>query len=229
MIAGLGAALCFTPLTWPSQRQTILLGDQAEADASPLVHDLCSMYMKAGLPVVFVSFKQPYECLVAMYRRLGHDLNMLEAQRLYKYIDGSKYLLGNEDLEYIIRELDVCVEGQQRGLIVLEEVSLFESIKPDISSLVALIDLVNMHDTFDRIFRCTSNDQTKLYRWLVHRSSFVLESRSLSSGLSREFHSELSCKHGGKSYLFPRIPSAPFLVRYTESSVFLGLKGSQLA
>jgi hypothetical protein len=187
------------------------------------------MHMKAGLPVIFVSFREPYENLVGLYRRLGYDLNMLEAQRLYRYIDGSKYLLGNEDLECIRRGLDACVEGHERGLIVLEEVSLFESIRPDISPLVELVDLLDSYDTFDKLVRCTSSDHSGMYRWLVHRSSFVLESRPLVSGLSREFHAELSCKHGGKSYLFPRIPSAPFLVRYTESSVFLGLKGSQLA
>lgn len=226
MIVGLGSALGFTPSSFPKQIQSILLRDQVEADASPLVHDMCTMYMKAGLPVVFVSFKHSYEVLVGLYRRLGYDLNMLEAQGLYKYIDGSRYLLGIKDLNSLNDEIS---NDGSRGLVVLDEVSLFESINPDFCGLVELINPIQSYSSHDTLIRCTTGVESPLSRWLMHRSTFVLESRPLSSGLSREFHAELSCRHGGKSYSFPRIPSTPFLVRYTESSVFLGLKGSQLA
>lgn len=229
MLAGVGAALGFTPSSFPVHRQMILFRDQVEADASPLAHDVCSMYMKSGLPVIFVSFKQSYPSLVGLYRRLGYDLNMLEAQRLYKYVDGSQYLLGTKEISSLREEICELTRGYERGLVVLDEVSLFESIHPDLSVLLDMLKYVDEYTSFDKVVRCTAHEQSPLYRLLMHRSSLVLESRPLSSGLSREFHTELSCKHGGKSFLFPRIPSTPFLVRYTESSVFLGLKGSQLA
>jgi hypothetical protein len=73
------------------------------------------------------------------------------------------------------------------------------------------------------------NPEGHLWRWLGYRATQLLLVQPLSTGLSREFHGQLSVHPGGRSYLAPLLPSLPFLFRASESSLFLVPKGSQAA
>jgi len=225
MIKGVYAALGWSPSNLPPPDHLVLLGDSVEADASVLLHDMSLFYMDAGVGIVYVSFRESFEWMLGLYRRVGKDLNIMEAQGTYKYFDGCRALVEGS-IETMMQDIRSFVDPNQRYLVILDEVSLFKSF----DRLVDLFKFVQLLETFinlDMLVYSHGDEINPFYRWLMHRAAIVLETKPLQSGLSREFHGELSCKHGGRSYLLPSLPISPFLFRSTDMSIYFSMKGSR--
>ncbi len=198
--------------------RTLLLVDHPESTATPLVHDYISEHLKAGILVVFLSFNHRFDDLVGLYRRLGHDINMLEARQLFKFVElnhKSDLVLDRtfENGALVVIDAPVAVEDRE-AIVALQKI--FNKM-----TALMLDVLVLMHSP------SAKPEASMLYRWLMHRSSLVGETRPLSSGLSRQIHGEIEFRHGGKSYEWPIHPDT-LLYRFSESSIFFFYKGTAI-
>lgn len=221
MLQGVPQALGWNPQDLPAPGQLMTVSDTVKSDASAFIHDMVNFYLRQGFPVAFISFGEHLDRLVGVYRRLGIDLNMLEAQQNFKFVDG-------DAAEIIHDQIDQLRKGAPRYLVVIDDMAVFEAMDHLNEAICMVKELEKRGNHQDILIRFHSSDTTveesKLWRWLCHRSTVCLLVSPLSSGISKEVHGQLDVLHGGRSFLHPRIPSNPFLFRSTEASLFFSPK-----
>lgn len=170
--------------------------------------------------MVIVSFTESRAKLVGLYRRLGFDLNMLEAQNLFLFLDGIE-----------TKDVGTLVDGfkgkRTRALVAVMDIGILEAL----GRLLDAMDLVKSIEKtgLDLLLHFHSPSSTQyqescLWRWLCHRSTICLFANPLASGLSKEFHGELIVRDGGRSHLRAALDSSSLLYRSTETAVFFTKK-----
>ena len=225
MLQGVPAALGWNPSSPCREGQRLLLGDTLEADAAPFMHDVVAYYLRAGSAVLYLGCRLELGGLLGLYRRLGFDLNMLEAQGRFRFVSLAAYLLdGPAGVPDVAGGLPA---EQPRTLLVVDEAAAFEDVDGGVAKLMRLVAGLEARAHTDMlVYMHQAEDASPLWRWLAHRASSVLQTRALVSGLSREFHGQLTMSRGGKSYLCPQGAAQTYLYRTSETSVFFTAKAA---
>lgn len=224
MINGLSTALGWSANHPPCPLHSILIGDNIDCDGTPMALNLIHFYLSNRLPVCWVNFREPISVAMGLFRRLGCDLAMMEAQGLLSYIDGSAHLLSGDFCS--LQEQVHAFAGDKTGcLVVFDEVSLFEPLACAFPRLTSL--LASLPNASTLVYMRGGNEDSRLHRWLLHRSSLVIEVRPLASGLSRDFHGQVAFRPGGRSYAGPSLPlHSSMLFKCTATALYLSPKGS---
>lgn len=227
MIQGLHSALGWSSSHIPQPGYSILIGDHIECDAFPLLVNLIQFYLNNGIPVCWISFREPLASSIDLFRRLGCDLPMLEAQDLLLFCDGISNIL-HGDFKTLEAKASDFVTTKPNSVVIYDELSLTEPLNNAFPSITTLISSLTDINTVSSVMYMRDDEESKLYRWLMHRSSTIIETRPLSSGISRDFHGQILFRPGGRSCGKHSAMESSMLFKTTATSLYMIPKGSSV-
>lgn len=204
--------------------------DEAGADALPFTHTLLARHLREPSSLVFlISLREPLARILKMSRRMGHDLNLASLQDRFSAVDCASgpspagrfpsidvLDVGAEQRTLELLESIRAKHSERRLIIVLDGIQRLGALGWTVGRVMRFVLTLEdvSRDLIVRVSRDGSAGEP-LSKWLAHRSHYLWQVRSLSSGATKIAHGEVIF-HDSNNGL-----EEPFLFKTTEASLVL--------